>query len=812
MSDLVTPEKNKLVLIAGDDVTNLPVAERILQEAGFITSTCFDSKITAGFAQFYPDLILLVPLLPGNWELFLKVIRSLPERNAIPVIIAVRSQEKDLCAIALDDRIADIVKSPFEPEWLIFRVNHVLWLHQEMTYHREGSKRLADAQRIGNMGDWEWYPETGLFKSSEGISRILGLGHGQHSTTIERFLLAILAEDRALVEKGLQNALLNNCECSLECRIVSDREAPYVIRLQGCLENHAAAQKMRLVGTIQDLTSMRPVEDRLEMLKEAVDSLPIGITLSDINGRIIYVNPTEAKMHGYEVDELIGREAHHFAQKSLRKPLPPEKLNDIRVWKRESTNLKKNGEEFPVQLTSIAVKIDDRCLGIVTTCEDISKQKEAEKKIYQLAHLDFLTGLPNRRMFQDRLSQAIALARREKGKVCIAYLDLDNFKDINDTLGHDFGDKMLQDVASRLSATMRESDTLARLGGDEFVVILVSVKGQDNFTSAAQRLLSVFQHPFEIEGQKFYNSASIGIAIFPDDGDMGDQLLKCADTAMYQVKHEGKSGFRFYSAEMFEKITRRIAIKNALRNGLMNGEFFLLYQPQWNMTSFRIIGAEALIRWQSREFGLMLPADFITLIEDNGLIFEVGEWVLRSACIQARHWIAAGHSKMRFAVNISGKQLKQPNFIESVARVLCETGVDPGVMELEFTEGIIMEQAEKTIGILNELKRMGLQLSIDDFGTGYSSLSYLKNFPFDRIKIDRSFITDLSRDGGDVSIVQAIISISKALKMEVIAEGIETESQRQCLEELGCIEMQGYLLGMPMTAQELTNIMEKRGG
>jgi len=563
-----------------------------------------------------------------------------------------------------------------------------------------------------------------------------------------------------------------------------------------------------LRGSSQQQQCTENAEDWLLMLKEAVDSLPIGITLSDTSGKIVYSNPTEALMHGYSVEELIGREAAGFARPSMRKPFAATYLEKIEVWKRESTNLRRDGSEFPVQLTSITVRSGGRCLGIVTTCEDISERKEAERQIYQLAHMDSLTGLPNRRLFQDRFNQALALARREEGKVCLAYLDLDNFKLINDSQGHDFGDKLLQSVAKRLSAIMRESDTLARLGGDEFVVIMVSVKGQENFSTAAQRMLSVFYHPFHIEGRRVYTSASIGMAIFPDDGLDGELLLKSADTAMYRVKQEGRSGFRFFSADMNEQIIRRVSIESSLHSALANNEFFLLYQPRWNSSTQRITGAEALVRWQSNEFSLMMPVDFVPMLEDSGLIFSIGEWILRTACEQAKLWHDAGMNDLPVSVNISARQLSQPDFLAVVSRIVRDSGVDPASIELEFTESTVMESSEKTGETLQMLKGFGLQLSIDNFGRGYSCLNYLKNFPVDRLKIDRAFIADLSPGSGDAAIVTAILSMAKALKMQVVAEGVETECQKNCLERLGCTEMQGYLLGRPMPATELEKLLK----
>jgi diguanylate cyclase (GGDEF)-like protein/PAS domain S-box-containing protein len=549
------------------------------------------------------------------------------------------------------------------------------------------------------------------------------------------------------------------------------------------------------------------------MLKEAVDCLPVGITFIDIDGRIIYSNPAEAEMHGYTGEELIGREARLFAPKSSSKPFSPERLNSMGMWKRESVNIRKNGEEFPVQLISIAVKdAMGRSLGIVTSCEDITHRKETEKKLNSLAYYDTLTGLPNRGMFHDRLHHALAMAHREQRKVSILFIDLDNFKDVNDTKGHDFGDKLLQEVAKRLASTMRESDTLARLGGDEFVVVLTTVGNQETAAFAAQRILSIFSQPFLLEEQKIFCNASVGIALYPTDGQDVATLVKCADTAMYQAKDRGKAQFRLFSTTMNDKIMHRVAMEQSLRQGLEKGEFFLHYQPKWDLKTSRIVGVEVLLRWQSLEFGYLLPSEFISLTENTGLIVSLGEWVLRSACIQAKTWALAGYTELKVAVNISGQQLKQPDFQEMLGRIIRETGIEPGTLELEFTESVIMEKAEKTISTLKSLKEMGVQLSIDDFGTGYSSLSYLKHFAIDRIKIDRSFVADVSSSNDDAAIVEAIISMAHTMNLKVLAEGVETSDQLHFLTERGCDEVQGFYLALPMTADDLTASLETPNG
>ena len=552
---------------------------------------------------------------------------------------------------------------------------------------------------------------------------------------------------------------------------------------------------------------------KLEMLKVAVDSLPIGITFSDVDGIIIYSNPAEAQMHGYEVNELIGKEARKFSTSDRSRPISAEQLKGLGVWRRESKNVRKNGEEFSTQLTSISVRDSEaRYLGIITTCEDISYRKVAEEKIHQLAYYDVVTGLPNRGMFLERLHQTLAHAHRERDKVNLIFLDLDNFKDVNDTQGHDVGDKLLRAVADRLSGCMRDSDVLARLGGDEFVVVCPSVTTQESVATVVQRIMAIFTDPFEVEGRQIYTSASIGISVYPDDSLDASTLFRCADTAMYQAKNDGRAQFRFFSAELNQKIVQRVALENSLRQGLEKREFFLFYQPLWDLKTSKMAGVEVLLRWQSSDYGLMLPSTFISLLEDSGLINNVGEWVLRNACIQMRKWTLTEHRELKMAVNISGKQLKHPKFLEMLTEIIQETGVDPMNLELEFTESVIMENVDNTVDIFRKLKEMGIQLSIDDFGTGYSSLNYLKHFPVDRIKIDRSFVADVNHNESDAAIIEAIVSMAQSLSLRVVAEGVENSDQLHSLTMLGCDEVQGFYLALPMHAEDLAENLGKKHG
>ncbi len=546
-------------------------------------------------------------------------------------------------------------------------------------------------------------------------------------------------------------------------------------------------QRVRyMLRASQNVKKLAESRARLEMLKVAVDSLPIGITFSDVNGIIVYSNPAEARMHGYQVEELVGKEARSFSTSNRSRHLSAEQFKDIGVWRRESVNVRKDGEEFPALLTSISVRDSEACyLGIITTCEDISERKVAEEKIRQLAYYDVLTGLPNRGMFLERLHQTLSQAQRDREKVNLIFLDLDNFKDVNDTQGHDVGDQLLKSVAERLSACMRDSDVLARLGGDEFVVVCPSLATQDSIAAIVQRIQAVFTDPFELDGRQVYTSASIGIAVYPDDSLDATTLFRCADTAMYQAKNEGRAQFRFFSPELNQKIMQRVELENSLRQGLEKQEFFLHYQPLWDLKTSKMAGVEVLLRWQSSDYGLMQPSTFISLLEDSGLINNVGEWVLRTACTQMREWTIAEHRDLKMAVNISGKQMKHPRFLEMLTTIIQETGVDPHSLELEFTESVIMDNVENTVEIFRKLKEMGIQLSIDDFGTGYSSLNYLKHFPVDRIKIDRSFVSDVYNNQSDAAIIEAIVSMAQSLSLRVVAEGVENSDQLHSLSPAG---------------------------
>ncbi|MCL1468863.1 putative bifunctional diguanylate cyclase/phosphodiesterase [Argonema galeatum] len=427
---------------------------------------------------------------------------------------------------------------------------------------------------------------------------------------------------------------------------------------------------------------------------------------------------------------------------------------------------------------------------------------------YQALH-DLLTGLPNRILFNERLLISLANARGSREKLAVMFLDLDRFKKINDTLGHEVGDRLLKAVALRLTDCIRDTDILARWGGDEFTLLLPNISGAECSAEIAQIILDALKPPFFLSNNYFHITSSIGIALYPDDGEDAETLIKNADAALYSAKAKGRNNYQFYTRNINEEASELLFLENRLHHAWERGEFLVYYQPKVNINMGQITGMEALVRWKSPELGFVSPVKFIPIAEENGLILPIGEWVLRTACTQSKAWLDAGLPQIRMAVNLSARQLQQPDLVEMVAQVLAETSLEPWFLELEITETTAMQNVDFTSEILRQLNRMGVRIAIDDFGTGYSSLNYLKKFPIQTIKIDRSFVRDMAVDPYDVAIATAVVALGQSLNMSVVAEGVETVEQLECLHQLGCEEMQGYLFSEPLPDKDAIALLRK---
>lgn len=560
---------------------------------------------------------------------------------------------------------------------------------------RQSQARLEEAQRIANLGSWEWDIVNNDSYCSAGIYRIFGFQSKTFNGTYESFLTYVHPEDRGFVEEGVQRALNAGAPYAMDYRIVRPDGSVRYVHSQAQLTFDRDGVPVRMVGTVLDITDRKQIEFDL-------------------------------------------------------------------------------------------------------------RKKESHLK--RLAYYDSLTGLPNRILFQGCLAKAIAKADRNKSHVALLFLDLDLFKKVNDTMGHSTGDQLLREAAQRLQMLLRAGDTVARFGGDEFVVLVENISKTEQVAHIAQKILDSFKRPFFVNGHLFHISASIGISLKTSPDDDIERLQKRADVAMYDAKRKGRNNFRFYSPEMDAHAHELLALENDLRQALENEQLVLHYQPQVDLSSGQIIGLEALVRWQHPDKGIIPPGDFIPLAEETGLIIPIGEWVLRTACTYARKLQDAGPHPLRMSVNISMQQFKAPDFPALVSQLLNEAGLEPRWLELEITESIAMENASETISRLDTLRKMGVLLAIDDFGTGYSSLNHLKHLPITTLKIDKSFVGDILADQYDFAIVKAIQALAKSLDIEVIAEGIETQEQKELLVQLGYTLGQGYLFSQPLPPDALLSL------
>ncbi len=463
-------------------------------------------------------------------------------------------------------------------------------------------------------------------------------------------------------------------------------------------------------------------------------------------------------------------------------------------------------EDFPAEVLLTPILLGERKL-IIATVRDITERKQAEDRLNYLANNDALTGLPNRVLFKERLEQAMIAAKAHDGLVVVVFLDLVRFKNVNDALGHDAGDQMLKAVGQRLLGTVRSGDTVARMSGDEFTIVLTDIGHVDDAARVAQKILHAFEPPFHIAGRELVMGASLGIAIFPLDSGDASELLNYADIAMYSAKAAGGNRYQFYAAEMTARAVDALALENELRQGLERGEFFLNYQPIVDAGG-NIVGAEALLRWQHGRRGLIPPARFISLAETTGLILPIGNWVLRQACIQAKAWRKPNGALLRMAVNVSPRQFRHGDLVKTITTILAETGLAPPALDIEITEGVLMQGEPLAQELFHQLRELGLSFSIDDFGTGYSNFAYLKRFPIDSLKIDQSFIRDLTTDPNDAALVKAIIGMAHGLGIKTIAEGVETREQKEFLLAHGCDLMQGYYFSHPLLPEAFTALLD----
>ncbi len=691
------------VLIVDDDAGGRRLTRATLVRAGFETSEAADgAEALEAMRELLPDLVLMdvsMPVMDGFT--CCAELRKLPGGQRVPVVMMTGLDDVQSIERAFEVGATDFITKPINWPILSHRVRYMLRASAAINDLKQNQRRLSNAQRIGEMGDWEWDVRQGRVSASEQAWRIFGRESGLGALEDDQFLTTVHEEDMERVRLACERAIANGDDFAIEHRV------------------------------IQRGGVMRHVHQQVEVIEQ------------DEQGRAV------------------------------------------------------------------------RLAGAV---HDITRRKDAEEQVRRLAYFDTLTGLPNRLLFTEQLIKAVAHAERHGQQLAIMFIDLDDFKRVNDTLGHGAGDDLLRQIGERLAGSIRgldsvthggfeeDGNTIARLGGDEFIVLLNNVQ-QHVAGSVARRLVSALAEPVTVLGTELYVSCSVGVATFPGDGNDIETLLMNADTAMYRAKEAGRGGFQFYDRSMNARARERLQMETLLRHAIDRDEFVLHYQPRVDLDSGCIVGAEALIRWQHPERGLLPPKEFIPLAEDAHLVIPIAEWVIGAVCKQVAAWQAAGLRPIPVAVNLAAPHLRERALPELVERVLREHSLPSSVLEIEVTESILMHDPELSLANARRLAEFGVKLSIDDFGTGYSSLSYLKRLPIASLKIDQSFVRDIATDPDDAAIITAIIAMAHSLNLRVVAEGVETEAQRAFLKAHGCDEFQGFLFGHPVGAAEFARSM-----
>lgn len=644
------------------------------------------------------------------------------------------------------------------------------------------------------------------FTDMTGFAREDAIGH----TTAELGLWQDPSERARLLDvlrragsvKDMRTRIVTSAGIVREVEISAE---PMVIEDQPCL-----------LSITRDVTERLAMEDSLRQAATVFESTLEGVLICDASGRVLAINNAFSRITGFAGEDVLGQSITALQDQTTEPALITEVARSLRStghWQGETWNRRRNGELYAAWVNiSQNLNPDGRVGHIVLVFSDITPLKHSQARLDHQAHHDPLTGLPNRLLFEARLREALhaALENPQPAPGALLFIDLDRFKQINDSLGHHIGDVLLQSVSTRLRQALRDTDTVARHGGDEFIVLVPRLHQEEHAGQIAEKLLAVFRHPITAEGHEFFVSASIGISLFPDDGNDVNSLIKHADAAMYRAKNQGRNRYEYYTRDLTADAQQRMELENELRRGLDRNEFILHYQPKQMLGSGELFGVEALVRWQHPRWGLVEPSMFIPLAEETGLIVELGRQILHQGCAQLAEWLRSGFDPVQLAVNVSGAQLMDRQLIDEIARALVKYAIPAGKLELEITEDFVMNRNRDSIGLLHELRAMGLNLSIDDFGTGYSSLNYLKELPLQTLKIDRSFVAGLPEDRQDTAISQTIIVLAHNLGMSVVAEGVENLGQKAALQQQGCDAIQGYLLGRPMAADSFADKFLRR--
>lgn len=748
-----------------------------------------------------PDLVLMDIHLEGPLD-GIDAALQIQSQHRVPVVFLTAYAEDDTLRRALDCRPFGYLVKPCEARELHATIQMALARREVEVLVERREQLFKQALDAASLGVIEWQVDSMQLHADGNLRSLFGDRPVPLDESWNLFLSRVDAGDRERVSAALNAALQRSDPVRIEFRTVGNGGARN-------LEAHVRAYgdpagERRVVGILQDVTQRRRDEERLRQSSVVFHTTAEAIVIADARRHIVAVNAAYTRITGHDESEVLGLDPDAVLGTGHGDDFYAALVapSGTGYWQGEVLCRRASGDSFPAWKSISAVRNENGTVThFVAAFSDFSAIHQAEEKLNHMAHHDALTGLPNRLLFDDRFERAIEQARRAQQRCILLFLDLDGFKGVNDTLGHGVGDELLRAVSIRLRESLRRSDTLARLGGDEFVVLTGSAQPEDA-SHLAMKLLAALRDPFDLGGEQIRITGSIGIAVFPDHGTDRNVLMRAADIAMYSAKSQGRNRYQFFTADMSERTQERMQMEQGLRRAIDNDTLEVLYQPQFRLADAHVIGVEALVRWPHPELGMISPTRFIPVAEESGIIEALGSWVLRRACHDIVGLPDSDGRQMRLAVNVSVRQFMREDFVAHVLKVLTETGFPAESLELEITESTL-QVIEHSAGILDALKRLGVSISIDDFGTGYSSLSVLRGLPIDRIKIDRSFIVDLTESDDARAMIEAMLALGRSLRMITIAEGIELPEQAELLLRLGCSEGQGDLFARPMSASQL---------
>ncbi|WP_427501240.1 two-component system response regulator [Methylomonas sp. MED-D] len=810
-------QASKILIVEDEGIIAMDI-RRQLEGFGYqVVATAFSGGQAITLAnQHKPDLVMMDIVLKGEMD-GISAAQAIVESLRIPVIFLTAYSDSATLARAKATGAYGYLVKPFRPDELHASIEVALYKHQLERKLKESEQWFGKTLRcisdavIATDTDSRVRFMNPVAEDATGQSLEQAKGR-----RIEELMTLVSEADRGVLENPIISTLK-----SLE--VTALERATILVNPQGTefpVDDGAAPiidDDGTLFGAVmvfRDITARREMENLLreseERFHSSFEMAAIGMALVALDGAFLQVNNALCDTFGYGRAELLSGSLRMLLPEGEH-PLLDQCLHQLLADERPTFQIelqclhKTAGKRVWTLLSASLVRGPD---GVpqyfIVQVQNISNRKYAEQQLIYLANHDPLTGLLNRDQFHARLTQALSAARRHGSKLALMFLDLDRFKLINDTLGHRLGDLLLQATSDRLKSTVRGNDVLARLGGDEFIVLLNDITHSDDVARIAQKTIDILTQPFTLEGNDLVVTASVGISVFPDDGKDSHTLLMNADTAMYLAKERGKNNYQFYTLAMTERSLERMTVERGLRRALAERELRLHFQVQIDSVSGLATGAEALVRWQHPEWGLVYPDRFITVAEETGLIVQVGAWVLREACLQAKAWIENGGPFASVAVNVSARQFLEANLFQTVRDILSETGLNPNALELEITESAVMQNPESTLQVLRQFQALGVRLSIDDFGTGYSNLTYLYRFPVQSVKIDRSFVIGLAEDGSSKTLVRAIVALAHELRLSVVVEGVETAEQLAFLTAQGCDSLQGYLFSRPVSAEQFS--------